>query len=85
MESVPADDMPALLAEVRALAASGEAKAIREAANIRLAEIARAIGVSFQAVASWESGNRCPTGEHAVRYLDVLWQLRRINGRKAWG
>lgn len=68
------------LAEIRRLVASGEARRIREAAHIRGAELARHIKASQSAVSRWESGERLPTGEMAVRYLRVLRTLRAGGG-----
>jgi DNA-binding transcriptional regulator YiaG len=64
------------LVEARQLASSGAGRMIREAAGLSLAEFARAIDVDPSTVFRWESGERMPTGEYAVRYRDFLRELR---------
>jgi DNA-binding transcriptional regulator YiaG len=73
-----------LLADVRRLCATGEARALRECADLALAELARDIGVSESTLSEWERGNQRPTGLRAVRYLRLLRQLRTTAG-PAWG
>jgi len=63
------------LAAVRAMAESGEAREIRRAKRIRLSEMADTIGVGSSTLAHWESGDRNPTGEGALRWLAVLRRL----------
>jgi DNA-binding transcriptional regulator YiaG len=63
------------LTEVRRLCTTGEARAIREALELGVAELARDIGVSGSTLSEWERGIQRPTGERAVRYLRVLRQL----------
>jgi transcriptional regulator with XRE-family HTH domain len=65
------------LAEVRRLAASGEAKAIREHAGLSIREVAGAIDVSPSGIFRWENGERIPRGDAAVRYAKFLRQLYR--------
>jgi len=65
------------LAEIRRLAASGEAKAIRERADLSLREVAGAVGVSPSGLFRWENGERTPRGDAAVRYAKFLRQLVR--------
>ena len=47
---------------------------LREAANLTLADVGRAVGVTAQAVWAWERGTH-PTGERAVRYVGLLEEL----------
>ena len=65
-----------LLADARRMAGSGEARALRLAAGLTLEEIAGAVGVTRQAVAAWETGERRPRGENARRYGEALRGLR---------
>jgi DNA-binding XRE family transcriptional regulator len=57
--------------------ASGAARKARESAGITAADMARAIGVSRQAVSSWETGAVVPTLEHALAYGKALAALTR--------
>ena len=61
-----------LLAEVRHLTSSGQARRIRECAGISQAELGAAIGVTVPAVSKWETGDRSPTGAGAIRYARLL-------------
>lgn len=74
----PADLAAAV--RIRADLASGTARQAREAAGITAADMARAIGVSRQAVSSWETGAVVPTLEHALAYGKVLTALIRQAG-----
>ena len=47
------------------------AKALRREAELSQAEIAAVLGVSRAAVARWESGQRLPRGDMAVRYVEL--------------
>ena len=67
----------ALIAATRADLKSGAARTARSAAGIRQAEIARALGVSRQAVSHWETGRSVPSAEHALAYGKLLRQLGR--------
>lgn len=60
---------------IRADLKSDAAREAREAAGITAADMARVIGVSRQAVSSWETGAVIPTLEHALAYGKVLRQL----------
>jgi DNA-binding XRE family transcriptional regulator len=71
---------PAGLAEAARVIAdlrSGAARGQRDAAGISAARIAAAIGVSRQAVSSWETGDAVPTVEHALAYGRALAALGR--------
>jgi transcriptional regulator with XRE-family HTH domain len=71
-----ADQLVALSA-VRSLVRSGAARSIRVAADLSLAEVGRAVGVSPVAVFRWERGDRVPRGEPALRYGELLTALMR--------
>lgn len=60
------------LAAMRAMTASGEARAVRVAARLSQAEVAAAALVSAAAISRWEAGRRVPQGVAAVRYARVL-------------
>ncbi len=51
-------------------------RALRQAAGVSLLAVARACGVSRQAVAHWEAGTRQPRDEHLTAYLKALKLLR---------
>lgn len=63
------------LSRVRSLMASGEARRIREAANLSQRDIAQALNVSVPTVSRWENGARYARGDHALAYLDLLEAL----------
>jgi DNA-binding transcriptional regulator YiaG len=60
----------------RALPEPQVCKLLRTTAGVSLAEVAKAVGVSKQAVWTWEEGTRRPTGARLERYLAVLDTLR---------
>lgn len=63
------------LAKIRAMAASGEAREIRQRHNLSLTEMADAIPAGANTLARWELGDRRPRGESALRWLEVLQSL----------
>lgn len=63
------------LARVRALCRSGAARAARIAADLSLSEAARPVRVSPSTIHRWETGERRPRGEAALRYGELLEQL----------
>jgi DNA-binding transcriptional regulator YiaG len=63
------------LARVRELAASGEARRLRETRRVTQSEIARAIGVQPAAVSRWEAGTRRPAGMAGLAYEALLAAL----------
>lgn len=65
--------------------ASGRATEIRERAGISQADIARSIGASRTAIASWEQGIRRPRGELAARYARLLTALDELLERNTSG
>ncbi|MEU9065485.1 helix-turn-helix transcriptional regulator [Streptomyces sp. NPDC048306] len=58
--------------ELRCLAASGHARALREARHIGLRELARTIGTSPSTVSRWETGATQPRGALALKWAQVL-------------
>ena len=65
------------LAEIRALAQSGEARRIRQQARLSQIDVAGAIGVDPSTVSRWEIGTRRPHGAPAVAYAALLTRLKR--------
>jgi DNA-binding transcriptional regulator YiaG len=57
------------------LPAPSERRRIRETACVSLRDVARALGVSHTAVASWEAG--ATPREHHAAYARLLEELRR--------
>ncbi len=64
------------LARARALIASGEARRIRRAARLSLADVAAAIPADLSAVGRWERGQRVPRGPAALQYAQLITRLR---------
>jgi DNA-binding transcriptional regulator YiaG len=62
----------AALSRVRSLAASGDARAVRERAGLSLSEMAGTIGVGISTLSRWERAERAPRGEAALAYARVL-------------
>jgi transcriptional regulator with XRE-family HTH domain len=60
------------LAEVRRLAASGEARRRRQEAGWSLSEMADPVHVDQSTIWRWELGKRRPRGPAALRYGRVL-------------
>jgi DNA-binding transcriptional regulator YiaG len=65
---------------VRELAASGEARRIRQAAGLSQADLARACSVSAPAISRWEAGSRIPRGEAARRYAAIILGFAKRDG-----
>lgn len=59
----------------RKLAATGEARRLRQAAGLSLYDLARDLGVTAGTVSRWETGNRVPRGDAAARYAGLLGEL----------
>lgn len=68
------------LSRLRRLCRSGEARRIRSESGVSLSEMASAIGGGTQpsTVQRWETGQRAPRGETALRYLEQLDLLARV-------
>ncbi len=73
------DSLAGELAEVRRIAPLRGA-ALRHAAQLTLADVARQIGTSVQTISNWERGLALPTGERAIAYLGLLRELERLLG-----
>jgi DNA-binding transcriptional regulator YiaG len=59
---------------------TGRSKRIRQAAQLTQADVARAVGASRCAVASWEDGRKRPKGDQATRYRTLLDSLAGLLG-----
>lgn len=59
----------------RAALASGDAKAARMKADVSIAEAARVVGISRQALWAWEEQISAPTDKHALAYGRLLAAL----------
>lgn len=70
------------LAEVRSMAGRGEARSLRESADLSLAEIAQCVGVAAATIQRWEVGARRPQGAAALRYRGVLRAINDSAGFK---
>ena len=64
--------------ERRRLPSPALRKAIRADAGVPVADMARAVGVSRQAIYRWERGTRTPRGDAMRAYLAVLDELRKV-------
>jgi DNA-binding transcriptional regulator YiaG len=71
------------LTRIRRLCSNGAARAIREAAGLSLSEAAAGADVNRITIHRWETSERRPHGEAALRYLALLDQLAGVetNGR----
>ncbi|PZS15535.1 MAG: hypothetical protein DLM57_12520 [Pseudonocardiales bacterium] len=78
-------DRIALVSLARAvrMAASGDARHVREASGVALAPMSRATGVSTATLSRWERGLCRPSGAAAVRWVELLDQLRETGARDA--
>ncbi|MFF1702572.1 helix-turn-helix domain-containing protein [Streptomyces sp. NPDC058252] len=65
------------LAGVRAAVSSGEARQLREMAQLSIGEVAKACGVDQSTVWRWERGTRKPRGEAALAYGELIESLRK--------
>lgn len=65
------------LARARRICTSGEARKCRLDAKLSLREVAEACGVDTAAVHKWETGQRLPRREAALRYLAVIEVISR--------
>ena len=70
-----------LISEARELVRSGEARELRLAARLSLAELAEDVGVHPTTIWGYEAGRRTPTGAAAVRYARLLRKLGSRGGR----
>jgi len=63
------------LAQARQLARSGEARIRRERARLTLHDVAAVIDRSHTTVLRWENGERTPTGDAALQWVDLMDRL----------
>lgn len=75
-----ADDTIAL-AEARFRVGNGDLTAIRRRVKLSQEAIGRAVGVSRVTVCRWESGQRVPSGDAAVRLAKLLRDLEEVTER----
>lgn len=66
------------LALARRICTSGEARKRRLAAQLSLREVADACGVDPAAIQKWETGQRLPRRDAALRYLAVIEMISRV-------
>lgn len=69
-----ADDLMAL-SRLRAMAKAQTMTAVRTAAGLSIAEMARTAGVSERSIRRWECGQSVPHGSAALRYARLLDRL----------
>jgi transcriptional regulator with XRE-family HTH domain len=60
------------LARLRALCSAGLARQIRLAGRLSQADVAEDVGVDPSVISRWETGDRKPRGDAALRYLMLL-------------
>ncbi len=63
------------LAVLRRLTTNGTARRLRQDAGLSLADVAKDVGVGAPTILRWETGQRVPRGDRALRYADVLADL----------
>lgn len=63
------------VSRVRALAADGEARTMREAAGVSLREFAVALKTSPSTLSRWETGECKPGATAALKWADALAEL----------
>jgi DNA-binding transcriptional regulator YiaG len=63
------------IAKLRAFIDSGAAKALRVRRNLSFRETAGPVGVSPSTILRWETGERSPRGDAALRYWRFLQEL----------
>jgi DNA-binding transcriptional regulator YiaG len=69
-------------AKARTLLASGEARRIREGADVSRSEVAAALDVQPATIAHWENGIRRPRSRVAARYGELLDDLDALHRRR---
>lgn len=76
MQTTAADAVRHRMQIRRDLPTPADRRALRVAAGLTTAELGTAVGVSKQAITSWENGTRTPRGICLERYVDALRALR---------
>ena len=64
---------------VREMCRSGEARRLRKARRLSLAEVAAPVGTSVAVLARWEVGTSRPRADFALRYGRVLAELAALD------
>ena len=59
---------------------TGRARAIRQAASLSHADIARHLGCSAGTVGNWERGRNKVPGQYATAYITLLRDLQALDG-----
>lgn len=67
------------LASAKRLAANGHGREVRRAAGLSLHDMAAPIGVADATLYRWENGQRKPTGQPAVAWVELIADLERAN------
>lgn len=62
-------------------AKDGSGRRIREQAEVAMKYVAQNIGVSEATICRWETGQRRPRGEPAVKWAALLEELERANAK----
>lgn len=69
------------LSAARTHAAKGTGRTIRKAADVSMAEVAEAVGVTEPTIWRWEEGISRPRGAAAIRWAELLGELRDANAK----
>ncbi|SFN66184.1 helix-turn-helix domain-containing protein [Mycetocola miduiensis] len=64
------------ISQLRRMCKSGEARAIREAAELTRDEVASVLGVDESLVEMWEKGSATPQPDVALPYGELLGSLK---------
>jgi DNA-binding XRE family transcriptional regulator len=64
------------ISAARRYAVTGEGQKIREAALLTCRELGKAVGVDGGTIFRWERHETLPQGAKAVRYADILDEVR---------
>ena len=67
-----------LIARARTWARSGEGRRRREEAQLSIRDVGRAIGLSNVTIHRWETQQNLPSGDSAVRWVELLDQLEAV-------
>jgi DNA-binding transcriptional regulator YiaG len=73
------------LAESRLRVSNGDLAAIRRRAGLSQEAIGRAVGATRTTVCRWESHERQPSGEPAIRLAKLLRELEKVAGDERAG
>jgi DNA-binding transcriptional regulator YiaG len=67
-----------VVATLKSLIGSGQARRIREEAGVRRSDLAYDLNVHESTIVRWESGDRFPRSEVACHYLDKLHEIQKV-------